>query len=380
MPLLSLPPSTFISTVEDLQALCYSLAQEEQIAVDTESNSLYVYHGRLCLIQLSSRTADYIVDPLAIDNMSALGALMANPNVEKVFHAAEYDTLCMKRDYGIHVVNMFDTMYAARLVEGKLYGLAELLMKHYEIKPDKSHQLDNWGKRPLAESSLTYAQMDTHYLLPLRDYYMERVQEVGAIEELREIFNDITLADPKEQVVDPDGYWKLVKPKELNKRQLAILAELFLTRENIAEEMDVPPFKVIDNRVLVNMALQSPSNRRELGNMRGLRPEMVRIYADDLLDAIDRGHQNKPPQPPVAQKVDQPIADRYVVLHAWRKEKAIARKLESNMIISKTTLWGIAHKVPKTIEELSMLTGVGAWRLAAYGDEILNVLHKKKQP
>jgi ribonuclease D len=286
----------------------------------------------------------------------------------------------MKRDYGFQVVNMFDTMYAARLVDNKLYGLAELLNKHYDIKPDKRHQLDNWGKRPLSESSLAYAQMDTHFLLPLRDHYMEKLQALDALPELREVFNDICLADPKEQAVDPEGFWKLVKPKELNKKQLAVLAELYRTRESIAEEMDVPPFKAIDNRVLVNLALQSPSNRRELGAMRGLRPEMIRVYADDILDAIDRGHQNKPPQPPVAPKVDQVIADRYILLHAWRKEKAIARKLESNMVVSKTMLWDIAHKVPHTLDDLAQLEGMGAWRLAAYGEEILNVLHKNKRP
>lgn len=376
----SLTPATLITTFDALQTLCQELLTEPMLAVDTESNSLHAYQGRVCLIQLSTPTQDYIADPILIKDMTPLGAVMSSPNTEKIFHAAEYDILCMKREYGFTFSHLFDTLYAARMVDGQMLGLGELLNTHFGVKADKSHQLDNWGKRPLPESSLHYAQMDTHYLIDLRNHYQARIAAMNALDEIGAVFEDVSHVDPREQAYDPNGFWKLVKPNELNKRQLAILSELFQVRNTIAETMDQPPFKVMDNRVLVNMALQAPGNRRELGSLRGLRGEMIRIYAEDLLGAIQRGTQAEPPRPPSTQRVDQAISDRYIVLHAWRKDKAIARHLESNMVISKQTLWVIAEQVPTTLAELAAIDGVGSWRLAQYGEEILGVLHKHQHP
>jgi ribonuclease D len=379
MSLNHLPAPIHITTDKDLRDLVGVLTSAPVIAVDTESNSLYAYTGKVCLIQLSTRDCDYIIDPLTIEDMSPLGRLFASNEIEKVFHAAEYDIICLRRDFGFEVNRLFDTMYAARLVDGSMSGLGDLLQKHYGIQTNKKHQLDNWGMRPLPEDSLRYAQMDTHYLPHLRDHYHQAILAKGAWDEMAEVFEDIARSDGKEQIFDPDGYWKLVKPHELNKRQMAVLAELYQTRDAIAQEMDLPPFKVIENRVLVKLALHSPANRRELSEMRGLRSDLIRIYADDLLDAIDRGHQAPPPRPPAPERLDQVVADRYVVLHAWRKEKAAERQLESNMVVSKQTLWLLAERPPDTIDELRAVPGIGAWRATHYGEEILSVLHPRRK-
>src|SRR5690606_29531 len=131
---------------------------------DTESNSLYAYRERVCLIQLSTRSRDYILDPLIIVDMSPLAPLLADPGVEKVFHAAEYDLICLHRDYGFIVNNLFDTMVAARICGYKAIGLGSLLSEFLGVELDKRHQRDDWGERPLPPDSLRYAQMDTHYL------------------------------------------------------------------------------------------------------------------------------------------------------------------------------------------------------------------------
>lgn len=113
---ITLPDATFIDTPQELDRLMTRLRGELLLAVDTESNSLYAYHERVCLIQISTRTADYLIDPLALDDLSALGPLMAAPDVEKVFHASEYDVMCLKRDFGWTFANLFDTMIAARIL------------------------------------------------------------------------------------------------------------------------------------------------------------------------------------------------------------------------------------------------------------------------
>src|SRR5262249_2530874 len=155
-------------------------------AIDTESNSLYAYRERVCLVQISTRTADYIVDPLTIGDMTPFADLMANPAIEKVFHAAEYDLICLKRDYALICQNLFDTMIAARIVGLKLVGLGNLLEQYAGVKADKSHQRDNWGERPLPKESLLYAQMDTHYLPLLRDSLHAELVNTNRLTEAQE--------------------------------------------------------------------------------------------------------------------------------------------------------------------------------------------------
>jgi ribonuclease D len=373
--LVSLPVATLITTPKELQDLVRSLLSVAvAVAVDTESNNQYAYQSKVCLIQLSTYSQDYIIDPISIGDMSELGKLMSATSIEKVFHGCEYDVVSLKRDFHYTFTNIFDTMYASRFVDGVMPSLADLLLQHFDVSLDKSHQMDNWGMRPLAEESLQYAQMDTHYLLPLRDKYYQKLDKMGCIDEIRDIFADIALLDPKDSAYDPDGFWKLVRPHQLSKRQMAVLQSLYQTREELAQEEDVPPSRVMENRTLVELAESLPTNRRELNTVRSLRPEIIRIYGDDILDAIERGHKNKPPKNhPIAHN-DPIISDRYVVLHQWRKEKAIQRSIESNMVMTKDVLWRIARIKPTSIEELMSVEGMGKWRIAHYGEEILNVV------
>jgi ribonuclease D len=121
------PAAVYIDHDTDFRRLVNQLVQEPLIAVDTESNSLYAYRERVCLVQLSTRTADYIVDPLRIADMGPLGTLLADPNIEKVFHAAEYDLMCLKREYDFVVNNLFDTMVVARIIGHRAVGLNRML-------------------------------------------------------------------------------------------------------------------------------------------------------------------------------------------------------------------------------------------------------------
>ena len=149
-----LPPAVYVQTDEHLHQVAQALAAEPALAVDTESNILYAYREQVCLFQVSTRTQDYIIDPLTINDMSPLGTLLADPQIEKVFHAAEYDVLCIKRAYSYEVNNIFDTMIAARVCGYPLFGLGNMVEALYGVQLDKSHQRDDWGQRPLPPTSL----------------------------------------------------------------------------------------------------------------------------------------------------------------------------------------------------------------------------------
>ena len=113
------------------------------LAVDTESDSLYVYFEKICLLQFSTPDTDYLVDPLVVD-LTPLGDLFADERYEKVFHAAEYDILCLKRDYGFTLANLFDTMISARVLGWKRYGLGSILQDRFNVQLNKRMQRYNW--------------------------------------------------------------------------------------------------------------------------------------------------------------------------------------------------------------------------------------------
>lgn len=371
-----LPPAHYIDTEDGLLRLAEQLAEESLLAIDTESNSLYAYRERVCLIQISTRAKDYIVDPLAIPDIQPIGDLLANPHIEKVFHAAEYDLVCLKRDYGFEMVNLFDTMVAARVIGLEQVGLGNLLNDFLGVKSDKRHQRDNWGTRPLRQSSLIYAQKDTHYLPQLRDILRTQLIEHQRLEEATEIFAEICdVGESEPRTFDPDGFWRLGIPNNLNRRQLAILRELYLMRESIAEKRDVPTFKVLSNRLLIAIAEAEPRRIDELRHIRGLSPALIRRYDKRIIQAVEIGRDRRLPAPPPPDLPPNPVvAERYTALQNWRKERAIARGVGADVIMSRQALWALAQNAPTNVEELQTISGIGPWRLRTYGEELLDIM------
>lgn len=374
--MINLPTAICIDSNEALRELIDTLVNEPLIGIDTESNSLHAYKERVCLIQLSSRTDDYIIDPLRISDMQPLGVLLAAPTIEKIFHASEYDLMCLKRDFGFEIVNLFDTMIAARICGYKQVGLNNLLALHFGIDVDKSHQRDNWGERPLPEDSLRYAQMDTHYLPALRDILYNELAERGHIDEALETFQEmcVTIAPHDGRNFDPDGYWKIGQPNRLTSAEMGVLREVYYLREDIAREHDLPPFRIFSNQAMVDIARRMPNSNRELSRIHNLPPAQVRRYGDKILDAVQRGRQTELPEPPFYRPPPPDISDRYTALHTWRKNRAMQRGVESDVIISRQTLWSLAEKAPTTLAELATIVGLGPWRLQTYGAEILQII------
>ncbi len=129
-----LAPPELIQSPSQLNPLVDELNRQPRIAVDTESNSLHAYRERVCLIQFSTTETDYLVDPLALDDLHILGPIFADPKIEKVFHAVEYDLICLRRDYGFELANLFDTMQAGRILGRKRAGLDRLIEEKFNLK------------------------------------------------------------------------------------------------------------------------------------------------------------------------------------------------------------------------------------------------------
>ena len=259
----TLPPPVLIQDPLGLRRLADLLARSPTIAMDTESNSLYAYQEKVCLIQFSLPAGDFILDSLAVSDLESLRPVLADPGIEKIFHAVEYDLICLRRDFGFELNNLFDTMVAARTLGWKKVGLASILDERYGVTMNKRFQRADWGRRPLTPEQLAYARLDTHFLIPLRNELKAELQAAGHWEEAHEEFERVTLAingpspsghlpgssspsrgagsstaGPTEAqpmgigpAASPQGFWRIAGVRDLKPQQQAVLRELYLYRD-----------------------------------------------------------------------------------------------------------------------------------------------------
>jgi ribonuclease D len=367
-------PAKWIDTAGSLDNLIKVLKHETVIAVDTESDSLYSYFEKVCLIQFSTTDADYLLDPLNVD-ISGLAAFFANRSIQKIFHAAEYDFLSLKRDYGFSFANLFDTMLAARILGWARYGLASLLKEHFGVNLDKRFQRYNWGRRPLSEEALNYAHLDTHFLIALRDIQLKELEQENRLREATEAFGRVTQVEPTPKVFNPDDFWRIKSCKDLTPPQQAIVKELFIFRDRLARKLDRPPFKVMNDSVLVELAKSPPSGQADLFQTKGLGNKVVAYNGEGILKAIEEGQAARPPQqPPNNHRPDDNILARYEVLRQWRNNLAAERGVEPDVIISNQALMDIARRNPHNLRTLSKMDILGEWQRETYGKALLEVL------
>jgi ribonuclease D len=372
-----LAPAQYIRRTSDLRRLIDRLRNEPLVAIDTESNSLFAYYERVCLVQLSTRDQDYLIDPLAMDDMSPLATLLADPAIETVFHAAEYDVITLKRDFGFDFASLFDTMFAGRICGWSRLGLGNMLEDQFGVHVDKKYQRADWSQRPLPSEQLLYAQMDTHYLPALRDRLMGELTRLDRLEEARESFAALSSLPPAQHTFDPEGYWRIHAAQDLPRSQMAVVRELYLLRDEIARERDWPPFKVFGDETLVAVAVLSPRRAQDLSAVRGLNDRFVQHEGERIVQAVARGLKARPPHPPRRPREPDPdVLLRYDALRAWRKQRAAERGVESDVIIPRDTMWALARRVPARAEDLEEIPGLGPWRRAEYGTELIAVLKR----
>jgi ribonuclease D len=289
-----LVPATLVADAPAVEALASRLAAEPVIAFDTESNSFHVYRERICLLQISTRTESFIVDPLVVD-VGPLGRVMCDGR-EVVLHGADYDIRCLKREWGWVLPRLFDTMAAARRLGRPGLGLSALVESQFGVRLSKSSQRSDWGRRPLTREQIAYAALDTHYLLPLRDALAGELDARGAAEEARKEFDRIASVEPHERVFDPEGWRRLKGARDLDAAGRQVLRALWLAREEQARAVDRPPFKVLAEQTMVDLARRRPLGPDELQRVPGVTPAVMRRLGSVIEDAIGAALE-KPAKP-----------------------------------------------------------------------------------
>ncbi|MBI5545547.1 MAG: ribonuclease D [Deltaproteobacteria bacterium] len=278
-------PCSFIDTQEGLSLLLQELAGEPALALDTESNSFHAYYEKVCLLQLSTRVADYVLDPFLVD-VRPLGPLLADPAREVVLHAADYDIRSLKRDFGFLFGRLFDTMLAAKLLGRSEVGLAALVRDQFGVRLAKEHQRSDWGRRPLSPDQVAYAYRDTRYLLPLRDLLAAELQQQGKVAQARGLFDRQASCKPRPKRFDEEGFRHIRGFKALDAPSRAVARALYLVREERARAADRPPFKIFGEDALLELARCRPQTCGALSGIKGLGSSTVRRDGEAIVGAI----------------------------------------------------------------------------------------------
>jgi len=364
----------WVDQSQELHKVIDELLSQDIVAVDTESNSLYAYQEQVCLIQFSTRGKDILVDALALPDLSLLAPIFQSDKIMKVFHAAEYDLICLFRDYGFQFNFLFDTMIAARTLGYQKIGLGSLLEKYFDVHMDKKYQRANWGKRPLKPEMLEYARLDSHFLIPLAEILQKELRDSGrwslAVEDFERLTHDIH--DTTES--DEEDFWKLRGARDLNSWQAAILKSVYQFREAQAEKQDRPSFKILSHQALVDIASQAPESLEALKKLPSLNYRLVDRYGRGLINAVQEGEKAPPENPPHNNRPKEAVLDRMDALREWRKTAGRDIGVPSDVILPKDVLNRIARENPKNVQSLQKVMEDVPYRYQHFADEIMKTL------
>ncbi len=364
------------------------LEGEPSVGIDTEADSMYHYREKVCLLQLTDRNRDYIVDPLAIGNIGALSKLLADPSVQKIFHGADYDVVSLKRDFSVEVHNIFDTMVAAQVLGLPRVGLADLCANLFDAKMDKKYQRHNWAARPLETEHLDYARGDSHYLLSLRDVLQHKLQQAKRLDVAQEEFQrlETRVWQPRETST---ADWQRVKgSKALDVESKRALRALYAYRDEQARSMDRPPYKVIPDPFLLRVAQARPKNLEQLRSLAKRRSNMIRRHGPNLVESVRLGLENDSPflappkkgrtgeKPPHGGRDTERLLQH---LKGWRTQKQETTELPVAMLASNAQLKVLAGWRPRKVSDMEELSDIRQWQITRYGEAWIAIIAEFEQ-
>ena len=339
---------------------------------------MYAYRGRICLIQIASAESVYLLDPLAVPDLSSLGNILSDPSVTKVMHGSDYDLRSFHREYGFVVSGLFDTETSARFLGMVSPNLAAVLHHFQEVEIPKSRRLQrsNWGLRPLSSEATNYAAADVQHLIPLAHKQRLLLRESGRVEWVEEEFARLEATGRAAAELPAPDFLRVKGSDRLNPQQLAVLKELFDLREAEAERIDQPPYRVMGNDVLLHLA-ENPFT--PLDRVPGLSPHLARRLGGKMRAGIQqavRGPGIQRPPRPRRVPPSREVQARQQKLKQWRTDKGAALALDPALVWPAASLDRLAND-PESWQ--SEVYGAGApelraWQKRQFAEELEGVL------
>jgi ribonuclease D len=367
--------------IDSQQAFDLALEQlegEAIVAVDTEADSLHSYFDKVCLIQLSTPGEDFVIDPLAQIDLSRFGKLLANPKITKVLHGGDYDLRILNRDFEFTVSNLVDSMICGQLLGYPSVGLAALLERHFGIQVNKVHQRADWSMRPLSPEMLAYAAMDTHHLIALAAILRDALSALGRWDWALEEFERLEMVRFRETQENAEVFRKLKGIGSFDRRALGVVAALHGWRDGLARKADRPPFKIIGNDVIVEIARAQPKSRDELSKIKAVSSYHAKRYGNDILGIIREVLARPESEMPERGETKPWIRDRAVETRIDRLKKVrdrFAKELgiDGAVLAPRHVLSAIATIEPRSVDDLSQVAAMREWQKKVLGPSLMEI-------
>ncbi len=376
------PEPHLIADRPAFDSLVAAWQSEPVVGIDTEAASFHRFRDRVYLLQLSTPNQTVIVDPVGTDGLEPLRPWFDHGTTQFIFHDADYDLRLMHREAGLRIRNLFDTRVAAQFLNLPGIGLGAILESRFGIRTDKRFQRADWSARPLTAEMLNYAATDTHYLPELRIAFLDELAAIGRLTWVEEECQLLVAVEWPSPEPPEQTFLKIKGARELDRRGLAILRELHVWREDIADRLDRALFRVIGNEVLVTLARERPPDLKALERIRGIGAENAARRGPEVIEAIERGLAIPDAELPAfprhpRYRPDPAFDDRVERLKAWRTTLATRVDLPPGLVAPNATLEGVARTAPTTTEELLAVPGIRRWQVGEFGNEMMALVRPR---
>lgn len=302
------------------------------VAVDAERASGFRYGQRAYLVQLRREGAGTaLIDPIPLPDLSSLSEAL--DGVEWVLHAANQDLPCLA-EVGMAPSSLFDTELAGRLLGLARVGLGSMVAGELGLSLAKEHSAADWSTRPLPEAWLRYAALDVEVLVELRDRLEAKLRDAGKLDWAHEEFEAVRMAPPPEPKRDA---WRRGAHVVRDPRGLAVVRELWRTREQVAERADIAPGRILPEAAMIAAGLARPASADDLGRLREFKARgaarRLRTWAEAVERALALPDADLPPRraatvpgtlpaPRSWRERDPAAADRLDVVKAAVRDRA----------------------------------------------------------
>jgi ribonuclease D len=364
-----------ITTADQLQQVAAHLKTQKIVAFDLEADSMHHYREQVCLLQISTLEKNYIVDPLLCPDFSPLVPVFSDPSIVKIFHGADYDVRMLHRGFGIEISNLFDTMIACQYLGEPAVGLAAVLKKRFSVELDKKYQQADWSKRPLSPEMLDYAAKDTSLLIPLHKELTAELTAKGRLAWVMEECELLSRVRSTERSDEPLSA-RFKGAAKMKRETHGILEAVLRFRDEEAQKKDLPPFKILGNETIREIAERNPSSVADFNGIHGFSPKLVERYGKTVLHAVREGRSLPKEALPVfeARKRSErtPQQDeRLKRLKEWRTDKAAELGIDPGILVNNALLEILSESLPASPADLKGLKG---WHSALFAAELYKLL------
>lgn len=359
----------YIDSTSSLNRMMLDIDSASRVALDTEANSLHNYFDRVCLIQLSHSDRHYIIDPLASYDLFPFIEWLQERTL--ILHGADFDLRMLRSTFDFRPEKgVFDTMLAAQLLNFERFGLGALVEELFDVKLPKGSQKSNWAQRPLRDSQLSYAIDDTRYLESIADSLVEQLDALGRIAWHDEWCERVVDATEFDEPRDPERLWRIKGLGGLSRRQLAFIREVWIWRDQEAQSVDRPAFRVMGNQQIIAIAVNADSDAEDPLNGKVRLPKTCtgrRLSA--LKKAVSRAEALEEKEwPPLRLKRERrdSYPDTKALVESLKKAcsaKATTLNLSPSVLAPKATLMAVARNHVTGREDLFDDTDLMNWQV-----------------